>query len=83
MKALKEINDSYDGYQFGVKNLLTALNNQTYKDPGIYGPVADVINVDKQYEVAIETALGGALQNIICETEENAKSYRILKSRAR
>ena len=73
MKALKEIADSYTGYQFGVKNLMIALKNQRYMDSGICGTVGDVISVKQQYEVAIETALGGAMQNIICESEENAK----------
>ncbi len=71
--TLKEITDSYEGYQYGVKNLLLALKNQRYNDNGIYGTVADVISVKQQYEVAIETALGAAVQNIICENEESAK----------
>lgn len=73
MRALKEITDSYEGYQFGVKNLLIAQKHQRYIDSGIYGTVADVISVKQQYEIAIETALGGAMQNIICESEDNAK----------
>lgn len=73
LRTLKEIDASYEGYQFGVKNLLIALKNKRYLDVGIYGAVADVISVNQKYEVAIETALGQAMQNIICESEENAK----------
>lgn len=73
VNTLKDVNDNYDGFYFGVKNLLTALKNKSFEGKGIYGTVADVIKVDKEYEIAIETALGGALQNIICEKEENAK----------
>lgn len=40
---------------------------------GIIGVVADLIKVDKKYEVAIETALGGSIQNIVTENEETAK----------
>jgi len=73
LRTLKEIDASYEGYQFGVRNLLIALNNKQYFDTGIYGSVADIISVGQRYEVAIETALGQAMQNIICESEENAK----------
>lgn len=40
---------------------------------GIIGVVADIIKVDKKYEVAIETALGGNIQNIVTDTETTAK----------
>ena len=40
---------------------------------GIIGVVADIIKVDKEYETAIETALGGSIQNIVTEDEETAK----------
>jgi chromosome segregation protein len=73
LRAEKEIADSYEGYQFGVKNLLIALKKNRYMDLGIYGTVADIISVKQQYEVAIETALGGAMQNVICQSEGNAK----------
>mgnify|MGYP003293698245 CR=1 FL=1 len=43
------------------------------KDKGIIGVVADIIKVDKKYEIAIETALGGNIQNIVTENEETAK----------
>lgn len=72
--ALKEIIDSYEGYQFGVKNLLISLKDKKYIDSEIYGTIADIITVKQQYEVAIETALGGAMQNVICENEQNAKN---------
>lgn len=73
LKTLKEIEASYEGYQFGVKNLLLALKNKHFFDTGIYGSVADIISVGERYEVAIETALGQGMQNIICENEESAK----------
>ena len=41
--------------------------------PGICGVVADLIKVEKKYEVAIETALGGSIQNIVTEDENTAK----------
>ena len=41
--------------------------------PGIVGVVADIIKVEKQYETAIEIALGGSIQNIVTEDEQTAK----------
>jgi chromosome segregation protein len=72
-KALKEVNESFEGYQYGVRNLLSSIKNKKLNGEGLYGALADIISVDKTYEVAIETALGGALQNIVCDTEEHAK----------
>ena len=41
--------------------------------PGIDGVVADLIKVEKKYEIAVETALGGSIQNIVTDNEETAK----------
>lgn len=41
--------------------------------PGIRGVVADIIHVEKNYEIAIETALGGSIQNIVTDNEQTAK----------
>ena len=41
--------------------------------PGIKGVVADIIQVQKNYEIAIETALGGSIQNIVTDNEKTAK----------
>ncbi len=41
---------------------------------GLIGVVADIIKVDKEYEIAIETALGGSIQNIVTDNEDTAKS---------
>ena len=46
---------------------------QKKNHPGILGVVSDLIQVDKKYETAIETALGGNIQNIVTEDEETAK----------
>ena len=43
------------------------------KEKGIIGVVADIIKVDKKYETATETALGGNIQNIVTDDEETAK----------
>ena len=46
---------------------------QKKKVPGILGVVADLIQVEKDYEIAIETALGGSIQNIVTDHEQTAK----------
>ena len=43
------------------------------REKGLIGVVADIIKVDKEYEIAIETALGGNIQNIVTDNEETAK----------
>ena len=43
------------------------------QNPGIHGVVADLIKTEKKYETAIETALGGSLQNIVTDNENTAK----------
>lgn len=72
--ALKGLEDSREGYQRGVRELLRAKNNNVQACRGLCGTVADLITVEKDYEVAIETALGAGLQNLVAETEKDAKA---------
>lgn len=72
--ALKGLQDSLEGYQKGVRELIQAKKRNIPNCTGLCGTVADLITVEKQYEVAIETALGAALQNIVAETEKEAKA---------
>ena len=44
------------------------------REKGLIGVVADIIKVDKEYEIAIETALGGSIQNIVTDNEQTAKT---------
>ncbi|HHY74595.1 MAG TPA: chromosome segregation protein SMC [Bacillus bacterium] len=66
-EMLEEMKEDYSGFFQGVKEVLKA------KLPGVAGAVAEVIHVDKEYETAIEIALGGAMQHIIVEHEEHAR----------
>lgn len=72
-KFLVETENEYEGYARAVKEVLT--NSQRDKNFGknIYGAVASLIKVPKEYEDAIEMTLGGSLQNIVTETEYDAK----------
>ena len=69
--ALKDIDRDYQGYYSGVKNILVKKKNGHFKS--IYGAVCQLIEVDKNYEKAIEIALGGALQNVVVATSQEAK----------
>jgi chromosome segregation protein len=46
---------------------------QKDKNPGIHGVVADLFQTQKKYETALETALGGSIQNIVTDNENTAK----------
>lgn len=76
LEALANITERYDGYGGSVKKVME--QKETVK--GIIGVVADIIKVEKKYETAIETALGGNIQNIVTDDEETAKKMiRFLK----
>lgn len=64
-----EMENQYEGFNKGVKEIL-----KNTKLEGIYGALGQLIKVSKQYEKAIEVALGGSVQNIITENENTAKS---------
>lgn len=78
-EMLEEMEEDYSGFYQGVKEILKERNRL----PGIEGAVAELIQVDKQYETAIETALGGALQHIVVDSEESGrKAIQYLKQHA-
>ncbi len=66
-RTMEEMESNYDGYTAGVRAAMKAGFS------GNRGVVAELMKVPKGYETAIETALGGKLQNIICETDDDAK----------
>ncbi|GAB6088269.1 chromosome segregation protein SMC [Alkaliphilus crotonatoxidans] len=70
---LEELEREHDGFNKSVKNILTACEKNPSLGKGIHGVVADLIKVPKGYEIAIETALGSAIQNIVSETEADGK----------
>lgn len=73
LKLLLEMKDEYEGYYKSVKNTLIACKSDKKLGKGVKGVVAELIRVDKRYERAIEVALGSSLQNIVTETQEDAK----------
>ena len=69
LEALQSMVKHYEGYGNSIRKVM----KQRKKFPGILGVVADIMKVDKKYEIAIETALGGKIQNIVTDEEETAK----------
>lgn len=78
LNLLHDLENSMEGFAYSVKNIIKA--SKQGRLSGVYGSVAQIISVEPKYNVAIETALGGALQNIVVESEETAKrGIRLLK----
>lgn len=69
LESLRNIAERYEGYGNSVKKVM----EQGDKIGGVHGVVADLIHVDKEYETAIETALGGKIQNVVTDDEATAK----------
>ena len=72
LSVLRELEKNMDGYQNSVKTVMRAASARRLR--GIIGPVSSILRVEPGREVAIETALGGALQNIVVENEAAAKA---------
>lgn len=71
---LKQIKEDHEGYYTGVRQVLKIVKEDPNKWNGIKGVVGELLEVDKKYEIAIITALGGAIQNIVTDTEQDAKN---------
>lgn len=72
IKLLEDLEKNLEGFNHSVKAVMKSSDRGLLT--GIHGPVSRVIQVPKQYTVAIETALGAAMQNIVTSTENDAKS---------
>lgn len=69
LESLKNIAERYEGYGNSIRRVME-MKDRVH---GIHGVVADLIATEKKYETAIETALGGSIQNIVTDSEETAK----------
>ena len=70
-KILEDLSANYEGFYNSVKVIMKEAKKGTVS--GICGPVSQLIKVPSQYNVAIEVALGGKMQNIVTNTDEDAK----------
>ncbi|MCR5228106.1 MAG: chromosome segregation protein SMC [Eubacterium sp.] len=68
-ESLRNLTERYEGYGQSIKKVM----EKKSKNSKVVGVVADIISVDKEYETAIETALGASIQNIVTEDEHTAK----------
>lgn len=71
LNMLSDLEKNMEGYQGSVKAVMREVSRGTLK--GIHAPVSRIINVKEKYSLAVETALGAQIQNIITETENDAK----------
>ena len=70
---LMDMERELEGYAKGVRGVMSAYNEGRLGQGGIFGPLAQLIRTDKKYITAVETALGAASQNIVTESEKEAK----------
>ncbi len=69
LESLQNLAERYEGYGNSIRRVMECKSRM----PGIIGVVADLISVDQRYEAAIETALGGSIQNVVTDSEITAK----------
>ncbi len=72
-RFLVETEQEKEGYTKSVKSLLNVLEKNDSLGKGVHGVLANLISTAKEYEMAIEMALGGAIQNIVTDSEQEAK----------
>ena len=73
LKTQQALRDRFEGYIYSVKRLMSDAKNNPSLSKKIMGLIADVVTTQQEYEVAIETAFGGAMQNVITATREDAQ----------
>ncbi len=71
IQILEDLEKNMEGFNYSVKSVMNL--SAAGRLRGVHGPVAGIINVKKEFAVAIETALGNALQNVVVDTDADAK----------
>ncbi|MGI6054761.1 MAG: chromosome segregation protein SMC [Clostridium sp.] len=69
LESLRNLAERYEGYGGSIRRVMEARD----RIAGVHGVVADLISTTREYETAIETALGGSIQNIVTDSEQTAK----------
>ena len=70
LESLRNLAERYEGYGNSIRRVMECRG----RIKGIHGVVADLIDVPKEYEIAIETALGGSIQNVVTDNDQTAKA---------
>ncbi|MCI8369694.1 MAG: chromosome segregation protein SMC [Clostridia bacterium] len=73
LTTVRALRDRFDGYVYSVKRLMSDAKDNPALSSKIKGLIADVVSCERDYEVAIETAFGGAMQNVITGTRDDAR----------
>lgn len=73
LNTCRALRDRFDGYVYSVKKLLSDARGDLVLSEKIEGLIADIVRCDGEFEVAIETAFGGAMQNVITRTRDDAR----------
>ncbi len=73
LHLLAEMEQNFEGYFKSVKEIMKQHESGMLRGVGIHGPVSKLLDVDKLYATAIGATVGGSLQNIVVDTEEDAK----------
>lgn len=69
LESLRNLAERYEGYGNSIRKVMEVRD----RVHGIHGVVADLITTERQYETAIETALGGSIQNVVTDSDQTAK----------
>lgn len=72
--TMKEMQDDLDGFMQGVREVLKASRRVSGGLEGVHGAVAELVRVPEKVELAVETALGGALQHVVMQDERSARA---------
>ena len=72
IQLLSAMEKEFQGYSNAVRTVMKEASHKVLK--GVHGPVASLIKAEDQYALAIETAMGGAMQNIVVSTQNDGRS---------
>ncbi len=72
LESLNDLKEKLEGYYEGVRAVIFASKEGTLGE-GVFGPVAEILSTDTQYEAAVEALLGNALQHVVTDTRETAQ----------
>ncbi len=73
LETYRALRDRFEGYTYSVQKLMSKSREDMDISGRIMGLIADVVSCEREYEVAIETAFGGAMQNVITRTRDDAR----------
>ena len=74
LKSLEKLQVAYEGYYTGVRAIMKIREIEPERFEGVCGVIAELIRTDPEFELAIEVALGSAIQNVVTETAEDASA---------